>query len=309
MQLIRHWQTGVQNPVARVLAIGNFDGLHQGHQHLLTTLHQAAAQTQLPAWVMSFEPHPQTHFNPDRAPPRLLGVREKLQQLQAQGIAGVCLLRFASLAQLSAEAFITQILVQRLAVRQVVVGADFRFGKGRAGDVALLRQAGAAAGFGVIAPTMLEAEGSPISSSRIRAALATGDFAQATRLLGRPYRLEGRVGYGAQRGRLLGFPTLNVALHRVTPLQGVYAAYVHGVAPQPWPAVINCGYRPTVDGQRYSLEAHLLDFSGDCYGLRVAVEPVARVRGEQRFPSLEALRAQIAADTQAARVLLGTSHD
>ncbi len=306
MQLIRHWQSSASSPAPRVLAIGNFDGLHLGHQRLLQALHAAAAQTRLPAWVMSFEPHPQAHFNPERAPPRLLGVREKLQQLRSQHLAGVYLLRFAALAPLAAEAFITRILVQQLQVRHVVVGADFRFGQGRRGDVALLRQRGADAGFTVTALDMLELEGQPVSSSRIRTALAAGELALAAQLLGRPYRLEGKVGYGAQRGRLLGFPTLNVGLNRVAPLRGVYAAEVHGVADRPWPAVVNCGYRPTVDGQRYSLEAHLLDFNGDCYGLRVAVEPVAYIRAEQRFSDLAALQAQIAADVQAARCTFGS---
>ncbi len=307
MQIIRHWQSIPQDAPPRVLAIGNFDGVHCGHQVILAALREAAARLKLPAWVMSFEPHPQAYFNPEQAPPRLLSVREKLVQLQDQGVDGVCLLRFDSVVQLKAHAFVQQLLLARLHVQQVLVGADFRFGQGRVGDVALLQALGQAAGFGVTAPAMLQMADSPVSSSRIRAALSAGNFAAATTLLGRPYTLSGRVGYGAQRGRQLGFPTLNVLLHRTAPLQGVYAVRVHGVGSQPWPAVANFGYRPTVAGQCYSLEAHLFDFTGDCYGLRVAVEPIAHLRGEQRFADLDALRAQITADARAARLLLGLS--
>lgn len=303
MELIR----GLHNLRPRhrgcVATIGNFDGVHLGHQAVLGQLAEKAGQLGLPTTVVTFEPHPQEWFFPDRAPPRLTRLREKLTALRRYSVDRVLVLRFdARLAAMEAAAFVERILVRGLGVRHLVVGDDFRFGRNRAGDFAFLRAMGARHGFDVVAMHSFRIEGERVSSTRIRQALAAGDMDTAEKLLGRPYRMCGRVAHGDRRGRGIGFPTANLHLHRrASPVLGVFAVEVFGVPGEPVPGVANVGVRPTVDGTRALLEVHLLDFAGDLYGRYVQVDFLHKLRDERRFASFEALRAQIRRDVEAAR--------
>lgn len=286
-----------------VATIGNFDGVHLGHQAVLGQLAQKAGELGLPAVVITFEPQPPEFFAPDRAPPRLTRFREKLQALRRYAVDRVLCIRFdRAFSQLPPEAFIDRILVQGLDVRYLVVGDDFRFGYQRRGDFAMLTSAGAAHDFPVVNMHTFGIDGERVSSTRVREALAGGNLERAEQLLGRPYRISGRVSRGDQRGRTIGFPTANVHLHRRrAPLQGVFAVEVFGLDREPWPGVANVGNRPTVDGTCSLLEVHLLDFAQDIYGRHVHVDFLLRIRAEQRFESFEALKAQIQLDAQAAR--------
>ncbi|HHQ41733.1 MAG TPA: bifunctional riboflavin kinase/FAD synthetase [Chromatiales bacterium] len=303
MELIR----GLHNLRPRhrgcVATIGNFDGVHLGHQAVLGQLAEKAEQLGLPTTVVTFEPHPQEWFFPDRAPPRLTRLREKLTALRRYSVDRVLVLRFdARLAAMEAAAFVERILVDGLGVRHLVVGDDFRFGRNRAGDFAFLRAMGARHGFDVVAMHSFRIDGARVSSTRIREALAAGDMDTAEKLLGRPYRMCGRVAHGDRRGRDIGFPTANLHLHRrASPVLGVFAVEVFGVPGEPVPGVANVGVRPTVDGTRALLEVHLLDFEGDLYGRYVQVDFLHKLRDERRFASFEALRAQIRRDVEAAR--------
>lgn len=295
---LRSWHRGC------VATIGNFDGVHLGHRTILEQLARQAAQLRLPRMVITFEPQPQEFFVGPNAPPaRLMRLREKLLALEGLGIEQVLCLKFdRRLAAMPASIFIEELLVQRLGVRYLVVGDDFRFGYRRAGDFTLLVSAGQQYGFEVADTHSHSVDGERVSSTRIRQALAQGDLETAARLLGRPYDMCGRVAHGDRIGRTLGFPTANIRLHRrVTPLYGVYAVLMSGAGLQPWPGVANIGHRPTVQGVRPQLEVHLLGFHGDLYGQRVKVDFMRYLRSEQRFESLPALRAQIQRDAHAAR--------
>ncbi len=289
-----------------MVCIGAFDGLHLGHRALVRHAVARARALGVAAVVLSFEPLPREFFATASVPPRLQLPRMKFEALSALGADVVGLLRFdRAMAALSAEDFVRRLLVERLGVREVWVGPNFRFGSGRAGDIALLRRMGAEAGFeaGTIDP--VHADGAPVSSTRIRAALQQGDFALAARLLGKPYAIAGRVVRGRQLGRTLGFPTANLRFAGRTPaLRGIYATWVHGVGDAPWPSVSSFGTRPTVDGKEPLLEAHLFDFDGDLYGRHIEVEFVAHLRDEEKFPDLASLTAQMDLDAQAARRML-----
>jgi len=285
------------------VTIGNFDGLHRGHQAVLRQLHRHAARHRLVTTVMTFEPTAQEYFSPQTAPARLQRLREKLAMLRGMEVDQVLCLRFdRKLAELSAESFVRQILVNGLDVRYLVVGDDFRFGKDRAGDFALLQKAGELRGFEVVSTgTFLEGE-DRVSSTRIRQSLASGELDTAERLLGRPYRMCGRVAAGQKRGRTIGFPTANIHLHRVvSPLNGVFSVRVYGLAAEPLNGVANIGTRPTVDGSYRVLEVHLFDFESDIYGRHLEVEFCNRLRDEMKFESFEALKQQIVADAEQAR--------
>lgn len=286
-----------------VATIGNFDGVHLGHQAVLGQLAERAGELNLPTVVVTFEPQPREFFTHGHTPPRLTRFREKIQALRRFSVDRVVCLRFdQALAGLPAEHFVQRLLVDGLGVRYVVVGDDFHFGKGRGGDFAMLQQAGARHGFQVAAMHSFSIDGERVSSTRIRAALAAGDFAVAQKLLGRPYRMSGRVAHGDARGRQLGFPTANIHLHRKSsPLNGVYAVEVFGLEREPLAGVANVGTRPTVGGVRSQLEVHLLDFSGDIYGRYLHVDFLRKLRDEKRFESLDALTAQIHADVTEAR--------
>ncbi len=303
MQLIR----GLHNlrPAHRgcVLTIGNFDGVHLGHQAVLGRLAEKADALGVPTTVMIFEPQPQEFFAPETAPPRLTRLREKLLALHRYSVDRVMCVRFdQKFAALPAQAFIESILLDKLGVRYLVVGDDFRFGHRRQGDFAMLQQAGARHGFEVVNMHTFVLGEQRVSSTRVRDALTAGDLALAEGLLGRPYRLVGRVAHGDKRGRQLGFPTANIHLHRVSsPVQGVFAVELFGIAGEPVPGVANVGTRPTVDGRRCLLEVHLLDFSGDIYGAYVQVDFLRKIRAEQRFASVQELKAQIDKDVTEAR--------
>ena len=292
-----------------VACIGAFDGLHLGHQALIGRVRERARTLAADAVVVSFEPLPREYFAPEgAAPSRLLWPRRKLCLLEELGVDTVGLLRFdQALAAMEAEAFVEQLLVGRLAVREVWVGEDFRFGRGRRGDAALLREMGARHGFEAQALAPVAALGERVSSSRVRALLAEGRLDAAARLLGRPYAMGGRVVHGRQLGRQLGYPTANLSLHGRRPaLQGIFAARVHGVGPGPWPAVASLGTRPTVNGVEPLLEAHLFDFDGDLYGRLIEVEFVEKLRDEERFDGLPALVAQMDRDAVDARAALAS---
>ena len=290
-----------------VATIGNFDGVHLGHQAVFRELIAGGHRLGLPATVITFEPQPLEYFAPERAPSRLTRLREKVGAMRDAGVARVLLLEFGPrLAGMSAEAFIDALLVDKLAVRHLYVGDDFRFGKDRRGDIVMLREAGARHRFTVDGMDTLALDGERISSTRIREALACGDLQDAARCLGRPYTICGRVAHGDKRGRSMGFPTLNIDLHRrVSPLRGVFAVRVTGVDGGWLPGVANIGTRPTVAGDtRYLLEVHLLDFAREIYGAHLTVEFVARIRDERRFASFDVLRTQIERDAAAARGIL-----
>ncbi|MCW9057271.1 MAG: bifunctional riboflavin kinase/FAD synthetase [Gammaproteobacteria bacterium] len=289
--------------------IGNFDGVHLGHQAVLGQLSERAAELGLPMVVVIFEPQPQEFFSPATAPPRLTRLREKLEALRRYAVERVLVLRFdARLAALSADAFIQRVLVDGLDVRYLVVGDDFRFGQGRAGDFRLLQETGAREGFQVVNMHTFAVSGGRVSSTRVRSALAQGDLETAEALLGRPYRISGRVAAGEQRGRTIGFPTANIHLHRhQSPLQGVYAVELFGLEQEPLPGVANLGRRPTVGGTRLQLEVHLFDFDREIYGRNVHVNFLRRIRDERTFESFDALRRQIDADAAQARAFFASA--
>jgi riboflavin kinase/FMN adenylyltransferase len=287
-----------------VATIGNFDGVHLGHRAVLDALTARARAAGLPSLVITFEPQPLEFFRPDQAPARLTRLREKLEAIDSCGVDRVLLIRFDTrFANVDAQDFVRQTLVEKLAIRHLYVGDDFRFGKKRAGDFGLLRAMGGEHGFGVESLATVAEQGCRVSSTRIREALQQGDLAHAERCLGRRYRICGRVAHGHKRGRTIGFPTMNVALlRRSTPLRGVFAVQVLGLADEPMPGVANIGNRPTLKGDdRFLLEIHLFDFAGEVYGRHVEVDFVEHIREERKFESFDALREQIGRDAERAR--------
>ncbi|MGH8800095.1 MAG: bifunctional riboflavin kinase/FAD synthetase [Casimicrobiaceae bacterium] len=288
-----------RRPIA--LTIGNFDGVHRGHQAMLARLTEAAEDLALPSAVLTFDPHPREFFAPGSAPPRLSTLRSKLEQFAAYGVGVVHIARFnAALAALPAASFIDDVLVRRLGTRWVLVGDDFRFGRGREGDLALLRRA--AATFSVEAMTTVVADGERASSSAVRAALAAGELDHAARLLGRVYAIAGRVAHGDKLGRSLGFPTANIVLRHSPPLTGIFAVRVHGLGAVPRAGVASLGVRPTVkEGAKPLLEVFIFDFDDAVYGRRVTVEFLRKLRDEERYPDLDALTRQMRADVAQAR--------
>lgn len=292
------------SPGGCVATIGNFDGVHLGHRAVIERLAEEARRLDLPVCVVLFEPQPREFFAPDRAPPRLMRLRDKIDRLAELPVDRVLVLKFnPPLASLSPLAFIETVLVRALDVRFLVIGDDFRFGARRAGDFQLLLEAGARFGFKVADTRSVLADGQRISSTLIREALLRGDLERARELLGKPYEVCGRIMHGEKRGRTLGFPTANLALlRRHTPVRGVFAVTMQGIGPRPRPGVANVGQRPTVgEDKTVLLETHLLDFQGDLYGQRVAVEFHAKIRDEQRFAGLSDLKRQIEHDILAAR--------
>ncbi len=295
------------------LTIGNFDGVHRGHQALLDALSARARALKVPCCVLTFEPHPREYFaqatgKPELAPPRILTERDKLDALAEHDVDRVCIAHFnASLASLPAEAFIEQVIVEGLQARHLLIGDDFRFGAKRRGDFTMLEQAAPRLGFVLERMDSVREGGERVSSSSVRAALAAGDFDRTHALLGRPYFMSGHVVRGRQLGRSLGFPTLNLRIPFPNPaLSGVFIVQVHGVADAPWPAVASLGTRPAVESDgKLLLEVHLFDFSGDLYGRMVRVEFLARLREERHYPNLELLTEQIGRDAQAARAHFG----
>ncbi|MGE5466324.1 MAG: bifunctional riboflavin kinase/FAD synthetase [Ignavibacteria bacterium] len=295
-----------------VLTIGNFDGLHLGHRAMLERLVGKARELGLPASVMTFEPHPREVFAPDQAPARLTSMREKLNLLESCGVDRTYVCRFdRRLASLSADDFVGKLLVRGLAARHVIIGDDFRFGKGRSGDFAALEAAGKQHGFSCEAMHTVEVDGERVSSSAVRDALAAGDLEHAARLLGRPYVIAGRVVHGDKIGRKYGFPTANVQLKRKRmPLTGVFAVMVSGLDKRQLPGAANLGVRPTLAaGMKPVLEVHLFDFDREIYGSHVTVHFLHKLREERRFASLDELRTQIDRDVAQTRAyFLGQTH-
>ncbi|AGA31880.1 Riboflavin kinase / FMN adenylyltransferase [Thioalkalivibrio nitratireducens DSM 14787] len=287
------------------VTIGNFDGFHRGHQAVVSRLLDAGARLNAPTVLITFEPLPLEFFAPERAPGRLQRLRDRIDFLRTTGLDAVWLMRFGpGLAGLPAETFVERVLHDTLAARHVLVGDDFRFGKGRTGDYALLERMGTGMGFSVEATPTLTDDAGRISSTRVRAAAQAGDFDAVAQLLGRRYAICGRVSHGDKRGRVIGFPTANVRLGpQPLALRGVFAGWLCPRGGERMPAVTNIGWRPTVAGREQRLEAHVLDASPDLYGQLVRFEPLAHLRGEQRFESLDALKAQIAHDVAAARAV------
>ena len=286
-----------------VATIGNFDGVHLGHQRVLRQVKLKAIMQGLPAVVILFEPQPLEYFAKDQAPRRITRLREKLWLLEQHGIDRVLCLRFdAKLLGLSAHDFIQQLLVSGLAVSHFVVGDDFRFGQGRMGNYALLQTEGLNHGFDVENTETCELDGERVSSTRIRNALEAHDLKAVRRFLGRPFTVTGKVAYGQQLGRKLGVPTANIRLQKPRPaLQGVYSTLVHGLVDHPIASVANIGYRPTLAGVQPQLEVHLFDFSGDFYGKTITVEICQFIRSEKKFDGLAQLQAQIELDMQTAK--------
>lgn len=310
MEFIRGWHNLKPQHRGCVATIGNFDGAHLGHQAVIGQLAEKGQELGLPTQVILFEPQPQEFFQPQAAIPRLTRLREKLQALRRYSVDRVLCLRFdAEFAALEPEQFIQRLLVDGLQVRYLVVGDDFRFGRQRRGDFTMLVAAGRKHGFQVVNMHTVTIDDERVSSTRIRAALATGDLALAEKLLGRPYRMCGRVAHGDKLGRTLGFPTANIYLHRkVTPIKGIFAVEVFGLKDEPLAGAANIGTRPTVGGTRTLLEVHLLDFNDDIYGAYVQVNFLRKFRDEKRFDSLDELRLWIEKDVVDVRAFFQDYH-
>jgi riboflavin kinase/FMN adenylyltransferase len=292
-----------------VVTIGNYDGVHRGHQHMLAAVRTKAQELGAPATVVTFEPTPREYFEGDAAPARLMRLREKVETLPLYGVQQLVVLRFDRRMQcMSAVEFVDRLLVAGLRTRHLVVGHDFHFARKREGTVETLREAGRRHGFDVEEVGRFLSDGERVSSSLVREALGRGDLDRAGALIGRPYRMAGRVRKGQQLGRKLGFPTANLALHRkVVPLWGVFAVRVSGPGLVDHPAVVSLGTRPTINGTVPLLEVHLFDYSGDLYGQYLDVDFVRYLREERRFESLDSLVEQMHLDAAQARAALGIS--
>lgn len=287
-----------------VITIGNYDGVHVGHQKLIKEAVTKACAMNAPSLVVTFEPHPFEFFeSQEKRIPRITRLREKVYFLSQCGVDYILILPFNhQLAKTSAREFVTSILYEKLKINEVIVGNDFHFGYQREGDIHLLETLGKQFHFTVETVEMVSIGNERVSSTRIRKALAEGDHSLVKAMLGHPYTMLGRVRGGDQLGRLLGFPTANIYLHRkLTPIQGVYTVYVHGVGEDPWPGVANIGTRPTVDGTRSLLEVHLLNFQENIYGRDVRVEFCEKLRDEVRFSNLDELKEHIRKDVLSAR--------
>jgi len=310
LRLFRHTDDLPGDARGAVMALGNFDGVHRGHQAVIGTAQRIARDLGVPAGVVTFEPHPRSVFRPDDPAFRLSPFRVKARHLEALGLDLMVVCHFDdSFLHKTAVAFIEEDLVRGLAIRHAVCGSDFLFGHLRAGDVGLLERYGGRHGFGVTAVgPVTDPRGGVYSSTRVRDALLAGNTREAAHVLGRAWEIEGRVEHGDKRGRTIGFPTANVEMGEyLRPAFGVYAvrAGVDRGADTVWhDGVANIGLRPTVGGAVERLEAHLLDFSGDLYGQHLRVQLIEHIRPERRFSGLDELKAQIARDAEAARQAL-----
>ena len=307
MRLIRHYEDVPADARGAVVALGNFDGVHLGHQAVIAAAAKLAKASKAPLGVITFEPHPRSFFKPDQPPFRLTPFRIKMRHLQALGVAFAFNLTFdQEMAAKTAEVFVAKVLSEGLHVAHVVIGYDFCFGKNRGGNADVLKELGKSHGFEVTTVSAAaESGGAVYSSTLVRERLLAGDPLGAAQALDRPWEIEGRVEHGDQRGRLLGFPTANVALGEfMYPKLGVYAvkaAIDTGEAPKWIDGVANLGRRPTVGGERVQLETHLFDYAGDLYGKHLRVALLGFIRPEMKFAGLDQLKAQIAADCDTAR--------
>ncbi|WP_306518250.1 bifunctional riboflavin kinase/FAD synthetase [Gemmatimonas sp.] len=294
-----------------VVTVGTFDGVHRGHQDVLATLVRHAEARGLPSVVITFDPHPLEVVNPAAAPPLLTLTEEKLAMLAQTGVSYVAVVPFTTqLAALEAEQFVDDVLLGRFAMRELLVGHDHGFGRGRMGDIEVLRQLGRSRDFQVtVLPPVFAADGHAISSTAIRRSVAGGDLARAALGLGRPYSIAGTVVRGDQRGRTIGYPTLNLSPpspRKLLPPDGVYAVRVQ-LPEGEFGGMLNLGPRPTVGDQQRRIEAHVFDARGDWYGAAVRLDFVARLRGTRPFPGLDALKAQLGDDETKARLALATA--
>jgi riboflavin kinase/FMN adenylyltransferase len=306
MELVRGLHNISQRHRGCVLTVGNYDGVHLGHQQMIGALTARASQLGSPATVLVFEPSSKEFIDPDGAPPRLTRWREKYLALAALGVQRLVTLSFDDcMRAMTPRSFVDELIVARLGTRHMVVGDDFRYGSNAGGTIESLRAAGLAHGFGVEQMPPFVLDGARVSSTAVRERLEFGDFPGAARLLGRPYRMLGRVVHGRGLGRELGFPTANLRLmRRKPPMWGILAVWAHGIDSHALPAVASLGTRPTVDGIEPLLEVHVFDFSGDLYGRAIEVEFVAKLRDEVKFDSLDAMTMQMKVDAARARDLL-----
>jgi riboflavin kinase/FMN adenylyltransferase len=305
MELVRGLHNLSQCRAGCVLTVGNYDGVHLGHQQMIGVLKSRAGELGAPSTVLVFEPSSKEFIDPEGAPPRLTRWREKFLALAAQGVERLVTLRFDEDIRAMTPRRFEELIVEGLRARHVVVGDDFRYGCNAGGTIETLRTAGKQHGFSVeqVAPFVLE--GMRVSSTLVRGRLDVDDFDGAARLLGRRYRMLGRVVRGNQLGRTLGFPTANLRLmRRKSPVHGILAVRVYGVEPQPLQGVASLGTRPTVGGTDLLLEVHVFDFSGDLYGRLIEVEFIGKLRDEIKFDSLQALTAQMSIDAAQARRIL-----
>lgn len=309
MRVIRD-NPGRQLLQSSVVTIGNFDGLHLGHQALIR-LCESLAEGSHSIAVVTFEPLPMAWFRPEAAPPRLMTVRQKLDFLAGKAIDLVWLMRFnQALAGMEAESFVQSVLVDTLAAKKIVVGEDFRYGTGREGDIESLRQSGEKLGFGVQVVPMIDIDGCRASSSNIRDCLANGDLKRASVLLGRPYSMAGRVIRGRQLGRQLGYPTANIRLAAApSPLMGVFAIRARWADSGWHDGVANLGTRPAVGGEGFLIEVHLFDFAGNLYGQKLEVEFTKKLRNETHFEDIDDLVVQMREDERQARLCLAKNED
>lgn len=311
MRISHGLQSGGFASAPHAVTIGNFDGLHRGHQAMLARLKEAADARGLPSCVLTFEPHPREFFDPARAPARLSSLREKSELIAAAGIDRLHVCRFdRRFASLGPAEFIERVLVATLGTRWLLVGDDFRFGAKRAGDFALLKEAGASYGFEVESLPTVVVEGKRASSTAVREALAAGDMQHAAELLGRPYSISGHVMHGDKLGRQIGFPTANIQLqHNRPPLSGIFAVEVYGLNGAPLQGVASLGTRPTVhENGKPTLEVFIFDFRDDLYGRRLRVDFLKKLRDEEKYPDLDSLIAQIGRDVKNAKDFFNQRH-
>jgi riboflavin kinase / FMN adenylyltransferase len=306
MELVRGLQNISNAARGCVLTVGNYDGVHLGHQEMIRAVKRRAGELKAPAAVLVFEPSSKEFIDPEGAPARLTRWREKFAALAAAGVDRLVTLQFNErMRAMSPESFVDELLVEGLGARHVVVGDDFRYGSQACGTIESLRAAGRARGFGVeqIAPFVID--GVRVSSTAVRELLERADYASAARLLGRRYRMVGHVAHGRELGRTLGFPTANLHLmRRKSPTSGVLAVRVHGIEERPLDGVGSLGTRPTVNGTEPLLEVHVFDFAGDLYGRLIEVEFIAKLRDEAKFDSLDAMVAQMKLDAVQAHEVL-----
>ena len=309
MQLIRGIHNIREEHCGCVATVGNFDGVHLGHAEIIKRLQWQSEKLGLPSAVIVFEPQPAEFFVRNFVPPRLSRLREKFSLIAPRGVDRLVALRFTpDLARKPAARFVTEILVGKLGVKSLVIGDDFKFGRGRMGDFSVLRELSEHHGFKVQQTPPFLFIGKRISSSYIRNLLAHGYMHEATRMLGRPYTMSGRVVYGHQQGREWGFPTANLDLHRIaSPVSGIFAVRVEGLSDEPLKGVAYAGSRPIIDDPRYVLEVHIFDYDDDCYGRYISVQFVDKIREDIEFETFEAMAQQIARDCASAREIFDLS--
>ena len=308
MKLIRGLYNLTRSLAASAVTIGNFDGVHRGHQQVISQLQRVARAASLPTVVIIFEPQPIEYFAPDKAPKRLARFHEKIAYLKAQQIDYLLCLRFnQELASQSAEDFVQQILVEGLNTKHLVIGDDFHFGKNRQGNFQFLQQHSERFGFIVDETETLIIDDERVSSTRVRECIQQDDFGKAAELLGRPYSLSGRIAHGKKLGRKLGYPTINIKMGDKTLIvKGIFAVIVKGIDNRVLQGVASIGTRPTVNGVDTILEVYILDFDQDVYGYSVVVEFLHKIRDEEKFDSLAELTTWIAQDTKKVKAFFKT---